>query len=238
MACGCRSVVAVDRSADRNSDREQIDAILRGVEEAWNKHDMHALANLFHEDGVWVLWTGHVWTGRKAIEEGYAEVHRTVFRNSTQRERLEELTFVGPDAAVVRYCATLTGDERAPEKLIRSRKILVVTRREGAGRLDGVKTRASRTVFLMHLPVRKRNGIQLEVKEVVRGKLWVIGAVSAVALIAAIYFARSFAPSARGLARRVGSPPSLLPPATPVAESTLSRVGTSHLRLRSPRCAN
>jgi hypothetical protein len=28
-------------------------------------------------------------------------VHKTVFRNSVQRERLEELTFVGPDAAIV-----------------------------------------------------------------------------------------------------------------------------------------
>jgi uncharacterized protein (TIGR02246 family) len=112
------------------SDREDISAMLQSWEEAWNRHDMHAFASLFHEDGVWVLWTGQVWAGRKAIEEGHAEVHRTVFRNSIQRERLEELTFVGPDAAVVRFCSTLTGDERAPERLIRSRKILIVTRRD------------------------------------------------------------------------------------------------------------
>lgn len=125
------NAVQAQETATRDSDRKQIEAILQGVEEAWNHHDMHALANLFHEDGVWVLWTGNVWTGRRAIEDGHAEVHRTVFRNSIQRERLEELTFVGPDAAVVRYCAMLTGDERAPEKLVRSRKILVVTKREG-----------------------------------------------------------------------------------------------------------
>lgn len=130
------------QSAARNADREQINAILRGVEDAWNRHDMHALANLFHEDGVWILWTGHVWTGRKAIEEGHAEVHRTVFRNSVQREELEELTFVGPDSAVLRYCATLTGDARAPEKLIRSRKIMVVTKRDGAWKIGwGQNTR-------------------------------------------------------------------------------------------------
>jgi uncharacterized protein (TIGR02246 family) len=130
------------QSATRDSDRKQIDAILRGVEDAWNHHDMHAFANLFHEDGVWVLWTGHVWTGRKAIEEGHAEVHRTVFRNSIQREHLEELTFVGPDAAVVRYCSTLTGDERAPEKIIRSRKTMVMTRRDGAWKIGwGQNTR-------------------------------------------------------------------------------------------------
>jgi uncharacterized protein (TIGR02246 family) len=124
------------------SDRKQITAIVERWEEAWNTHDMHALASMFHEDGVWVLWTGQVWTGRAAIEEGHAAVHRTVFRNSVQRERLEELTFVGPDAAVVRFYSTLTGDERAPDKLIRSRKILVVTRRDGSWKVGwGQNTR-------------------------------------------------------------------------------------------------
>jgi uncharacterized protein (TIGR02246 family) len=124
------------------SDREQITAIVSRWEAAWNAHDMHALASMFHEDGVWVLWTGQVWTGRGAIEEGHAEVHRTVFRNSVQRERLEELTFVGPDAAVVRFFTTLTGDERAPDKLIRSRKVLIVTRRDGSWKVGwGQNTR-------------------------------------------------------------------------------------------------
>jgi uncharacterized protein (TIGR02246 family) len=80
-------------------------------EKAWNTHDMSAFARLFHEDGVWILWTGEVWKGRTAIEEGHAAVHKTVFRNSIQREQLEELTFVGPDAAVVRFYSTPIGDD-------------------------------------------------------------------------------------------------------------------------------
>lgn len=132
--------------ASEASDREQITAILRSWEEAWNSHDMHAFANLFHEDGVWVLWTGAVWKGRAAIEEGHAAVHKTVFRNSIQRERLEELTFVGPDAAVVRFFSTLTGDERSPDKVIRSRKMLVVTKRKGNWRIGwGQNTRLADT---------------------------------------------------------------------------------------------
>ena len=102
---------------------------------AWNSHDMRALASLFHEDGIWILWTGEVWKGRSKIEEGHAEVHKTVFRNSIQRERLEELTFVGPDAAVVRLFSTLTGDERSPDKVVRGRKILIVTKRQSAWRV-------------------------------------------------------------------------------------------------------
>lgn len=113
-----------------SADREQILAILSQWEDAWNSHDMAAFASVFHDDGVWILWTGDVWKGKRVIEEGHAAVHKTVFRNSTQRELLEELTFVGPDAAVVRFCSVLTGDERAPRDVIRSRKFLIVTRRQ------------------------------------------------------------------------------------------------------------
>jgi uncharacterized protein (TIGR02246 family) len=128
-------------------DREQISAILALWEGAWNKHDMAVFASLFHDDGIWVLWTGSVWSGRRAIEEGHAEVHKTIFRNSTQRERLEELTFVGPEAAIVRFCSTLTGDERTPDKVVRSRKFLVVTKRDGAWRIAwGQNTRLADTV--------------------------------------------------------------------------------------------
>jgi uncharacterized protein (TIGR02246 family) len=128
------------------ADREQVARIVGSWETAWNSHDMRALASLFHEDGVWILWTGEVWKGRTAIEEGHAAVHRTVFRNSVQRERLEELTFIGPDAAAVRFYSTLTADERAPDKLIRSRKILIVTKRQGAWRVCwGQNTRLADT---------------------------------------------------------------------------------------------
>lgn len=130
----------------RASDREQITVIVGRWEEAWNSHDMHVFANLFHEDGTWVLWTGQVWKGRTAIEEGHAAVHRTVFRNSVQHKRLDELTFVGPDAAVVQLYSTLTGDERSPGKAIRSRNLLVVTKREGIWRIDwGQNTRLADT---------------------------------------------------------------------------------------------
>jgi uncharacterized protein (TIGR02246 family) len=129
-----------------SADREQITAIIESWERAWNSHDMRALARLFHDDGTWILWTGEVWKGRSAIEEGHAAVHKTVFRNSVQRERLEELTFVGPDAAVVRFYSTLTGDERSPDKVVRSRKVLIVTRREGTWRVGwGQNTRLADT---------------------------------------------------------------------------------------------
>jgi uncharacterized protein (TIGR02246 family) len=143
---GWEQDAAKDVAAADKADRAQLTSIVDKWEKAWNSHDMKAFASLFHEDGVWVLWTGDVWKGRKSIEEGHAAVHKTVFRNSVQRERLEELTLLGPDAAVIRFYSTLTGDERAPGKTIRSRKILIVTRRAGAWKIGwGQNTRLADT---------------------------------------------------------------------------------------------
>ena len=109
--CVIAATADVRSQAGSVADREQINKLLAHWEGAWNTHDMAAFASVFHEDGVWILWTGDVWKGRRVIEEGHAAAHKTVFRNSTQRELVEELTFVGPDAAVVRFCSVLTGDE-------------------------------------------------------------------------------------------------------------------------------
>jgi len=90
LLCAASTAMSQDSPAvDRVSDREQITAIIRRWEEAWNSHDMHALASLFHEDGTWILWTGRVWTGRTAIEEGHAAVHKTFFRNSINANGLK-----------------------------------------------------------------------------------------------------------------------------------------------------
>jgi uncharacterized protein (TIGR02246 family) len=145
VAGGCMVIAAGrqrDQSAGSAVDRDQITAIVTRWETAWNTHDMTAYASLYHDDGVWVLWTGDVWTGRRAIEDGHAAVHKTIFRNSIQREHIEELTFVGPDAALVRFCSVLTGSEQSPNEPIRSRKFLVVTRRQGVWKVSwGQNTR-------------------------------------------------------------------------------------------------
>jgi uncharacterized protein (TIGR02246 family) len=124
-----------EEAPDRAADRARIAALVAEWENAWNSHDMHALAALFRDDAVWILWTGDVWTGRERFERGMTEVHRTVYRNSVQREQVEEVRFVGPDAAVVRFQSSLTGDTRFPDRTIRSRKLLVVTREAGAWRI-------------------------------------------------------------------------------------------------------
>jgi uncharacterized protein (TIGR02246 family) len=150
-----------DQSVGSAADRDQITAIVARWETAWNTHDMTAYASLYHDDGVWVLWTGDVWTSRRAIDDGHAAVHKTIFRNSIQREHIEELTFVGPDAAIVRFCSVLTGSEQSPNEPIRSRKFVVVTRRQGLWKVSwGQNTRLRADVpdSECFVTLRKRSG--------------------------------------------------------------------------------
>jgi uncharacterized protein (TIGR02246 family) len=138
----CQPLQSAAVGENRADDRKELDALLKNWESAWNKHDMQALASLFHEDAVWVLWTGEVWTGRKRFQDGMVEVHKTVYANSNQREYLEELAFLGPDAAVMRFRSELTGDARYPGQVVQSRKILIVTRNHGQWRISwGQNTR-------------------------------------------------------------------------------------------------
>jgi uncharacterized protein (TIGR02246 family) len=144
------------KTEKRATDRAQIARLLTDWETAWNTHDMHRLASLFRKDAVWVLWTGDVWTGRAQFEEGMIKVHRTVYRTSVQREQLEELTFLGPDAAVLRFRSPLDGDTRYPNVTIHSRKILILTRERDQWRIGwGQNTR-----FLSDLQPREVHGKQ------------------------------------------------------------------------------
>ena len=91
----------------RELDRQQITALIASLDETWNRHDMPAHAALFHEDGIWIAWTGAVLSGRVAYENELTRLHKTVFKKSVHTGRIEELTFIGPDAAVVRGYGTV-----------------------------------------------------------------------------------------------------------------------------------
>ena len=130
----------------RESDREQITAIMAALDETWNKHDMHAHAELFHEDGVWIAWQGEVFKGAADFEAELTALHKTIFKNSVHRGRIEELTFVGPDVAVVRGYGTVVGNEPTPDKVHRYRILVVMTKRNGVWKMSwGQKTRFADT---------------------------------------------------------------------------------------------
>jgi uncharacterized protein (TIGR02246 family) len=113
-------------------DRAEILALYARWEEAWNSHNGAAWADLFHEDGTWVLWTGGSWTGRTHMEAEMRKVFETVYAKSVQRWRSPpEIRFLAPDVAVARAISTTTGDSRQSGVTIHGNKMLVLTRRAG-----------------------------------------------------------------------------------------------------------
>jgi uncharacterized protein (TIGR02246 family) len=127
-------------TVSRASDIVQVIALVDSMEISWNTHDVQALANLFHANAIWVLFNSEVLQGRESIEAGHALVHKTILRNSVRKKRIDEKTFLSPDVAVVRICDNLTGDERYPNKVVESRGMLVITKRNDVWRIGWGQT--------------------------------------------------------------------------------------------------
>ena len=68
---------------DLQNAKVQIESVVNALAESWNSHDMMLFAAQFADDADFVNVLGMHWHGRPAIEEKHAELHRTVFRNST-----------------------------------------------------------------------------------------------------------------------------------------------------------
>ena len=122
-------------SAATAADEAAVRAIVQGLEDTWNRHDMAAQAELFHEDAVFISWFGSRTVGRPAIREMLARAHGNVFENSRQTKSIEDLTFLSPDVAVAHLHGTNDGDSRQPDRTILSRNTIVVTKRDGVWRI-------------------------------------------------------------------------------------------------------
>jgi uncharacterized protein (TIGR02246 family) len=87
------------------------EALIRQVaqrwEQAWNAHDMTAMAPLVSEDADFVNVWGIHWQGRARIEQEHAERHRAQFRDSTWITRELRVQFLKPDVALVHLAWTL-----------------------------------------------------------------------------------------------------------------------------------
>lgn len=101
--------------ADQSGELERIGGIIAGLMKAWNRHDMHAFAELFADDASFVNVNGSWLEGPDQIQASHQIVHNSIFKDSTAEIRPANIKIVRPSAAVVQATWQIRGDSRRSE---------------------------------------------------------------------------------------------------------------------------
>ena len=107
LSVACAPVVMAE--GVQSNDEAGVRSVVHGFEDAWNHHDMNALAAVFAPDGDFVNVIGMRWIGREAIKQAHAASHATIFKNSTLSIGDTTIHFLTPDIAVARSLWSLSG---------------------------------------------------------------------------------------------------------------------------------
>ena len=97
------------QAASQVEDTAEVKRVATSFVEAWNEHDMTALANLFATDADFVNVVGMWWRGRDAIRQAHEQTHKTIFRESHLVLDSARVRFLAPDIALAHMTWTLTG---------------------------------------------------------------------------------------------------------------------------------
>jgi len=92
-------------------DTEAVKQIESRWQEAWNSHDMKALASLVAEDVDFITVAGTWLKGRKAFEEHHAARHAVQFKESVWETTDVRVKFLKSDIALVHVSWGLKGDK-------------------------------------------------------------------------------------------------------------------------------
>jgi uncharacterized protein (TIGR02246 family) len=88
---------------------DDVNRIVAAFADAWNRHDMVALAELFARDAEFVNVVGMWWKGRAEIKQAHEFTHSTIFKNSRLTTSETSVRFPTPDLAIARSRWSLEG---------------------------------------------------------------------------------------------------------------------------------
>ena len=100
-----------DNSGQPVADFGDFQNIAKAYNEAWDKHDVKALANFWADDGDLISPWANVFVGKKAIEQHFAEEQANQMKNATIKLKILNLRMIDQDTAFVDADFTLTGME-------------------------------------------------------------------------------------------------------------------------------
>ncbi|GMW03422.1 MAG: hypothetical protein AMXMBFR84_45560 [Candidatus Hydrogenedentota bacterium] len=89
------------------ADEDAARAVVMGIEQTWNSHDMDAMGKLFREDAEWINIVGMHWVGRDAIMVAHTAFHKTSFKNCNMKTDSIELRSIADGCAVAVVTTTM-----------------------------------------------------------------------------------------------------------------------------------
>jgi uncharacterized protein (TIGR02246 family) len=98
---------------DHSADTQAIRDIEARWQEAWNRHDVSALADLFTEDADFVTVIGRWCKGKKDFYEYHLRLFQVMFKDSVWKTTDTQIRFLKPDVAIVHVNWGITGDRNA-----------------------------------------------------------------------------------------------------------------------------
>jgi uncharacterized protein (TIGR02246 family) len=94
-------------------DEAAIRSAAQGWQDAWNRHDMTALHDLFADDADLVTVSGLRWTGRDRIEREHARLHDFQFKGSVWTNLGVDVRALAPGVALAHIRWAMRGDRDA-----------------------------------------------------------------------------------------------------------------------------
>ena len=104
------SIISPIASASRGDDEQAISQVEARWQDAWNRHDMDALAGLFTDDATFIQVNGRRWDGPAEIKKNHVALHAMMFKESVWANHDTDIRFLTPDVAVVHQTWGMRGD--------------------------------------------------------------------------------------------------------------------------------
>ena len=117
-----------------DADSAAIKQCVAAWEDAWNRHDAHATATAYVEDGDFSSTTGIPSHGWKELEAHYNEIFTTFLKDAHRTDTVKSIRFLGPEIASVDIDWQMTGARTREGKDAPNRKGLltwIVTKHNG-----------------------------------------------------------------------------------------------------------
>jgi len=97
------------KQPDQGQDSAAIKQSVAAWEDAWNRHDAHATALRYVEDGDFSSTTAVDSHGWKELEEHYNSIFTTFLKNAQRKDTVRTIRFLTPDIASVDIDWQMTG---------------------------------------------------------------------------------------------------------------------------------